>query len=528
MGIVAAAFVAEHAQLINQLDEVLEPSVFRYRAREILQHLGHEPPAGSSAVASGFDNEDMHFHEVHRWKTNDKPIPDLRLGFWYREAAEEFHSESMGYRMGIDGPARVCHLFPDWNKPAMRGVRMDATGELNWFRAVPDLRRKRDDPPTDVAPWSEWFPAEYTGYDLQTLEQTDQGNIPLGSFDASKSWVAKAPGGETVTITAAAFRGDPVYFEVVAKGQPRIGRYVRFNEQKGFLVIIMMTVVTTVVSVVLAIRNFLFRKWDRQGAWRLVVFLLIVQFVGNIAAAHHVSSLWEMAVASVCFAAAAVWCAQLWVFYIAFEPLVRRSWPSLLISWTRVLDGRFADPIVGRDILFGTCIGAAYAVLADAGFCFRSAGYPRMMSPDMLSNYAAALSKCTAMISGSTFLVLMSVVILVVLRPIVRSVLVAAAIFVILVSSFHAGAYSYPKPFFPVLLIANGLMMFVLIRYGLVAALFAAFAEAALRAPISMDPSDFWFGHGLLSISLVLAITIYGMITATGRRFNRLFGAGVT
>src|SRR5437870_3095440 len=45
---------------------------------------------------------------------------------------------------------------------------------------------------------------------------------------------------------------------------------------------------------------------------------------------------------------------------ITVEPFVRRRWPQMLISWTRLLSGRFNDPMVGRDIL----IGAAAATLA--------------------------------------------------------------------------------------------------------------------------------------------------------------------
>ena len=40
----------------------------------------------------------------------------------------------------------------------------------------------------------------------------------------------------------------------------------------------------------------------------------------------------------------------LYVLYVALEPYVRRRWPDALVSWTRVLAGRFRDPLVGRDI----------------------------------------------------------------------------------------------------------------------------------------------------------------------------------
>src|SRR5262249_47941580 len=47
--------------------------------------------------------------------------------------------------------------------------------------------------------------------------------------------------------------------------------------------------------------------------------------------------------------------------YLAVEPQVRRRTPELLIGWARVLEGRFRDPRVGRDVLVGAVFGAATA-----------------------------------------------------------------------------------------------------------------------------------------------------------------------
>src|SRR5438552_3209388 len=41
------------------------------------------------------------------------------------------------------------------------------------------------------------------------------------------------------------------------------------------------------------------------------------------------------------------------LLYLALEPYVRRRWPQTLITWSRVLEGRLSDPLVGRDILVG-------------------------------------------------------------------------------------------------------------------------------------------------------------------------------
>lgn len=53
-----------------------------------------------------------------------------------------------------------------------------------------------------------------------------------------------------------------------------------------------------------------------------------------------------------------------WSAYLAIEPIVRRRWPETLVAWTRLLGGRPMDPLVGRSVLLGVCLG----VMAWAGY----------------------------------------------------------------------------------------------------------------------------------------------------------------
>ena len=41
------------------------------------------------------------------------------------------------------------------------------------------------------------------------------------------------------------------------------------------------------------------------------------------------------------------------LFYLAIQPWVRRYWPEAMITWSRVLAGRWRDPVVARDVLVG-------------------------------------------------------------------------------------------------------------------------------------------------------------------------------
>ena len=55
--------------------------------------------------------------------------------------------------------------------------------------------------------------------------------------------------------------------------------------------------------------------------------------------------------------------AFVWLFYLAVEPYVRRLWPKTLIAWSRVLEGRLRDPLVGQHILLGALAGLAATLL---------------------------------------------------------------------------------------------------------------------------------------------------------------------
>jgi hypothetical protein len=51
------------------------------------------------------------------------------------------------------------------------------------------------------------------------------------------------------------------------------------------------------------------------------------------------------------------------LIYLAIEPWVRRYWPETMITWSRALAGRWQDPVVARDVLFGIGLGTLCTLL---------------------------------------------------------------------------------------------------------------------------------------------------------------------
>jgi len=49
---------------------------------------------------------------------------------------------------------------------------------------------------------------------------------------------------------------------------------------------------------------------------------------------------------------------MVWLVYLALEPAVRARWPHSIVTWNRVLTGRWGDPQVWSDVLLGAAAGS--------------------------------------------------------------------------------------------------------------------------------------------------------------------------
>ncbi len=105
-----------------------------------------------------------------------------------------------------------------------------------------------------------------------------------------------------------------------------------------------------------ALRNVRRGRGDRRGALRLALYLGATRFLWFLGA-HHLASTAEFDLFMSHLAYAMQRVGLAYVFYLAVEPYARRLWPRILVSWVRILDGGFRDPLVGRDLLVGAAAG---------------------------------------------------------------------------------------------------------------------------------------------------------------------------
>ena len=102
---------------------------------------------------------------------------------------------------------------------------------------------------------------------------------------------------------------------------------------------------------------------DKQGAFRLAAFTFFL-FVAIWIVSPHVDDVLDEQQRFFTSMGLALFVAGvLYLLYLGLEPFVRRSWPTMLVGWSRMLAGRIRDPLVGRDVLVGAALGAALALM---------------------------------------------------------------------------------------------------------------------------------------------------------------------
>ena len=124
----------------------------------------------------------------------------------------------------------------------------------------------------------------------------------------------------------------------------------------------------TAVGVWLAWFNWKAGRGDLRGATRLAIFMASVSLAKWLLSAHQVAAAEEYDLLTAALSVAAYSGIRYWVFYLALEPWVRRYWPQNLVTWARLLAGKWRDPLVGRDVLFGILLGLVYLLFFQSFF----------------------------------------------------------------------------------------------------------------------------------------------------------------
>ena len=332
------------------------------RAQDIIERAGYSEMAVADRASWLERNYEFLLYKAQHFPTSSarRDLPHAEQGI-----LEYFFRQSPQPLAPTNGMLRVQALDPPYEVSGMITVLLDSNGRFLGFLAVPP---QVEQTPTVAAnpDWSQMLAD--TGLDPASLKSVDPTWLPSVGFDRRFGWRGFYPEDPKteIQISAASYQGKPVYFHVIgpwthawrtqAQPQPR-ARVVRDTTFliAGFAFL--------VLSALFARRNIRLGRGDRRGAFRISAFAVACTALSGLLVAHHVPELgaeWQVfarVVSEALFLSVFVW-----LYYLAFEPFIRKQWPELLISWTRLLSGNFRDPLIGRDLLAGIFLGSIAAL----------------------------------------------------------------------------------------------------------------------------------------------------------------------
>ncbi len=526
IGLAVAALFCDQWTIIGHTELPKPPVVLADSARTIIGDLGYD----EEYFTTGWFEEPQyrHYDQGQAYSLAYAPGRKRREGgtpiyFWYRQ--------SPSYLVPQEHMSRVVTLSdPPFTVAGMASVCLDMTGRLLEFRFLPPpaATNGRDIPPIPAARIDTLFTrAGLTLEDFDPLGADDPQKgairLPVGIiFDTCMAW--KRKGAEPISVLAAVYRERPVYFRVMSfepVTEPGLTRARHVGLSVRSLVVLAMAV----VGIVLARRNLKRGRCDRRGAFRLALFACSVAMLGWELSANHVQ---DIGLEGILFVARTVptgviFAFVMWLFYLALEPYVRRLWPGSLITWTRVLAGRFREPRLGRDILLGT-VFAAGGILLQLLLYGVSCAVGKPLYPSttiqlstLLGGRHVAAAFCSSL-APSVSLGLSALLFLFICRVVFRRQYLAALFFVLFwTASMGLAADHLLRWIWAVYWSVTTVIL--LTRFGPVA--FAAFhlSFSLLSGfPVTSDTSAWYFSTSILALAIVAGLGAYGLrISLAGR-----------
>jgi len=515
LGLVAFTWLNPLVGLVGRVPLDKPPAVLVDRALNLLERVGVTSEPADRAF--GYRREQAYLDWIaqtdvspDRWERLADPQP-AALPFWYRQSPEPFLPRSHSL-----GPASVEPMNPRPSVPGEVYVELDAAGRLLELRVIPEAQV---DDGLDLGP-SVLF--EEAGLDPGLFVPTDATTTPPVHCDEHLAWSGSYPDAPDVEIVveAGVTRGRSVFFRTAAPWErPPVDVRSRARMSAGSVIQWTVYLLSILAALVLSPRNLRAGRVDVKGASRLAIYTAVCLTPGLMR--FHPSipptafNLMER------LAALLLAVAVPWLFYTALEPYARRLWPSMLISWSRVVRGRLRDPLVGRAILYGA-LWATVTSVVDRLVLLAPGWYgsaPPIPRPSTVAHLVQALGPTSQMVAYSAIALQMAfayLMLLVLLRFVFRRQWLAGAVFVLL--GANAGAAESGGPLILCVVIAAGLLVLFL-RAGLVAAIVFFLVRLVLMVSVATHDLSVWYaGPAAVPLLALLGLAVFGFFAATRDR----------
>ena len=516
VGLIGAAVLGRHINPLEQTPSDQPPAALEQKARELVRSFGYEEPPVDRAYG-------LYYDDTRRWMRANEPPEVYRAQlangqpagflFWYRQSPQ--------YLQPLSGVGEVSPTNPPMLLSGMVTVHLDPQGRLVQFEAVPQQVQDAGAVPTPDPDWSPLLAAARV--DMSRFTPAAATWLPATAFDARSAWAgsfAHTPD-IPIRIEAAAWRGRPVYFQVIgpwsrpARDQPQ---RTTAAQQRAAAVVVGVFAIVVAIAALFAWRNVRHGRADLRGASRAGAVLFCCSLLDWACSTNHVPTTEELTSFSWAISAAAFYGAGFWALYVALEPYVRRRWPQSMVSWSRLIGGGIRHPLVGGHLLVGLAFGVAYTVLFQVRALLVGVGYSTVLVrsiadiPQMISTFIFPVIESSQFAMGMFFVFFL-------LRVLLRRPWLAAIAFIVLAALPPLLASPEPLLAGSEAVLTFGSTIFIMSHFGMLPMVVGIFVSTALPAfPLTTTLTTWYAGSTLFAFGSVVALSAYALYTAIDRR----------
>ncbi len=508
--------------LISRMPMENPPEVLAHKARALAGRFGY--PEKPTDTAYGFSADvDLEVYAVGRnWLLSRERLSTGRPSYyeyWYRESPLYLRgSKYNGFNPAEIG--RVTLDEPPQEIAGMVAMRLDPLGRLRYFAAVPPQVEQAAEPaesPARSLDRAALFSA--VGLDPSRFTAAESQWTPLASWDERAAWTGTYPDQADVPIRleAAAYHGRLVYFQII-EPWTRAARMPSGQRTFGpFWFLEILIWVMLIIALAFAWRNYRQGRGDRRGSFRLATFAAIMVLLEWVLSASHTPHVEESGASRSAIAVSLFTGISFWSIYMALEPFIRRRLPETIITWSRLLAGRFRDPLLGRDVLIGILAACGYWMVSIlVSFFFLSNGRLIGIHPDSLLDTRHRLWLLTLSVMNGLLWPIFVLLLFFLLRIILRRQWLAT-VGLILFFGLLAQIIALEETSAALFLLWWCVSIFLLLRFGLVAGCLYYFSGSILTFyPITSNLSVWYATSGLFAVTVLLLLAGLAFYTSLG------------
>ena len=513
VGVFLIALAADRVMLFRHMKLDRPPEVLVHTARDLMRSIGYPEMHTDSAYGFGHDEDLLRFvaskEDPSGWdRLKSERLPAMY--FWYRQSSGSF--------LPRDRLGRVGLTDPNFSSIPGATVVLDPQGRLLELRVGPPPARAR----TEALPDPDWgglFTA--AGLQLDQFASVTPGRIPPVSCETCLAWEGADAGGTPLYVEAGSYAGKPVFFRKQTPWGPPVLERPVLQPQFSQMLFNALCVIVILGCLVGARRNLRKGRGDLRGARRLALYVLAISMIQWLLRANHLprwsleSELFVSAL-GLAISQAIFLC---WLPYVTLEPYIRRRWPQRIVSWTRLLAGRFQDPLVARDVLIGLCASVVFQLMLRLyhlvpAWIAATGPWPRSIWPDTLLGPNYYISEFLRFQDNAIFYGLGLLFLLVLTEFLLKNEFLATAVVLGLMTIMWSQELSGLPAVLSWSLTGLRMAGFLLLlkRYGVLALIVAIFFDNFLsHFPVSSSLTQWYAEQSIFALTVVTGLSAYAL-----------------